>query len=83
MTVDYGLDFITTQRERHALKLNPASLEVLSSTGSERRIDEHGCQWSVICCKPSLANCEALRKPTLMVCSDWPGETSVFKVTKL
>ncbi|CAB1417294.1 unnamed protein product [Pleuronectes platessa] len=23
--------------------------------------DEHGCQWSVICCKPSLANCEALR----------------------
>lgn len=23
--------------------------------------DEHGCQWSVICCKPSLANCEVLR----------------------
>lgn len=23
--------------------------------------DEHGCQWSVICSKPSLANCEALR----------------------
>lgn len=32
-----------------------------SSTGCERREDERGCQRSVICGKPGLANCEALR----------------------
>lgn len=32
-----------------------------SSKGCERREDERGCQRSVICGKPGLANCEALR----------------------